>query len=62
MKNNTVIFDKPYSKEKIAEGLAVQRAVISGVCNMCKYLRQCENDDTFKFPKDAPCMTGKMSF
>ncbi|MBE6704230.1 MAG: hypothetical protein E7583_03115 [Ruminococcaceae bacterium] len=62
MKSNIVIFDKPDSAEKIAEGLAVRWAVISGICNMCKYLHQCENDDKFKFPKDALCMAKKSDF
>jgi len=53
---NIVIFDKPYSDEKIKEGLRIQQAVITGKCNKCGYLPRCETDSNFVFPKDAPCM------
>lgn len=59
MKSNVVIFDKPYSEDKIAEGRAVQWAVVSGYCNKCKYLQQCESDNNFEFPQNAPCMIKK---
>lgn len=62
MTDNVVIFDKPYSDEKIAEGRAIQWAVVSGACNWCKYLPQCEKDENFEFPPDAPCMLKKLEF
>lgn len=62
MKSNVVIFDKPYSEDKIAEGRAVQWAVVSGSCNKCKYLSQCESNNNFEFPKNAPCMIRKVEF
>lgn len=62
MKSNVVIFDKPYSAEKIAEGRAVQWAVVNGACNMCKHLQQCESDNKFEFPQNAPCMIKKVDF
>ena len=60
MKSNVVVFDKLYSGEKIAEGRAVQWAVLSGACNKCKYLSQCESDNNFEFPQNAPCMIKKI--
>lgn len=59
MKSNVVIFDKPYSENKIAEGRAIQWAVVNGICNECKHLRECENNSNFKFPHNAPCMIKK---
>lgn len=55
---NAVIFDKQYSQEKIKEALGVNMAVITGACNKCPYLRKCESDNTFIFPKDAYCRKG----
>ena len=62
MESNAVIFDKPYSAEKIAEGKAVQWAVFSGSCNKCKHLKQCVSDNSFVFPQNAPCMVKKAEF
>lgn len=59
MKSNIVIFDKPYSVNKIAEGRAVQWAIVNGVCNECKHLRECESNNNFKFPNNTPCMIKK---
>ena len=59
MSSNVVIFDKPYSDEKIAEGVAVQWAVVSGACNSCNHLQQCESNNNFKFPNNAPCTIKK---
>ena len=59
MKSNVVIFDKPYSEDKIAEGRAVQWAAVSGACNRCNHLQKCENDNNFEFPQNAPCMIKK---
>ena len=58
MSEHIVIFDKPYSPEKIAEGLAVHWAVITGACNSCKYLSACESDASDAWnslPQDAAC-------
>lgn len=59
--NNAVIFDKTYSPDKIDEGLAVNWALLSGACNKCKYLKQCESGNSI-FPEDAPCMKKKAEF
>lgn len=59
MDKDTVIFDKPYSKEKNAEGLGVNWALITGACNACKFLEQCSTDRDFEFPNYAPCMVKK---
>ena len=59
MSDNVVVFDKPYSKDKIAEGRAVQWAVVNGACDKCKYLPQCESNNNFVFPQNAPCMIKK---
>lgn len=39
--------------EKIAEAGAVSWAVWSSACNSCRYLPQCESDDSFRFPNPA---------
>lgn len=62
MSSNVVIFDKPYSDEKIAEGRAVQWAVVSRACNRCNHLQQCESNNNFEFPQNAPCMIKKAEF
>jgi len=59
MPNEMIIFDKPYTPEKIAEGRAIQWAVVSGACNKCKHKKQCENDSDFAFPQNTPCMKKK---
>ena len=59
MNNNVVMFDKLYSADEIAEGRAVQWAVITGACTKCKYLKTCANEIDFEFPKNAPCMEKK---
>lgn len=62
MPNSAVFFDKPYSADKIAEGRAIQWAIVSGACNKCDYYRKCEKDVFFKFPQNAPCMIKKTVF
>ncbi len=62
MLSNTVIFDKPYSADKVAEGRAVQWAVVSGACDKCDYLKKCETDNGFVFPKNSPCMIKKAEY
>lgn len=59
MKEIITIFDKQYPDEKNAEGLAISWAVNSGACDRCRWLVDCENDDSFRFPKEAPCMKKK---
>ena len=59
MTGYVTVFDKPYSDEKTAEGLAISWAVNTGACDRCRYLAQCEMDDSFVFPQDAPCMKKK---
>lgn len=59
MDKNIVMFDKPYSEDKTAEGLGVNWALITGACNACKFLEQCSTDSNFQFPNYAPCMAKK---
>ncbi len=58
----SVLFDKPYSADKIAEALAVQWAVVNGACDNCMYLENCASNKNFKFPQDALCMLKKGEF
>ncbi len=55
-------FDRPYSNEKQAEGIGIMLAVISGECDKCSCLKQCESDGTFKPADDMPCMIHKRAF
>lgn len=57
--SSVVVFDNPYSADKTAEGLAIQWAVMSGACNSCKNLYECESKSNFVFPKRAACMKKK---
>ncbi len=59
MPENTVVFDRAYSADKIGEGRAIQWAVMSGECEKCKNLYECEHNRRFKFPKRAACMKKK---
>lgn len=59
MKKIITIFDKQYSDEKTAEGLAISWALNTGACDRCEYLALCENDESFAFPNDSPCMKKK---
>ena len=56
---NVVIFDKPYSADKQAEGLAISEAVVNGWCNKCRLRYRCECDPDFVFQPDCPCMVRK---
>ncbi len=58
-KQNAVILDKPYSSDKVAEAIALAGAVMDGECAACAYLHQCESDQNFKYPDNAPCMIRK---
>lgn len=53
------IFDKPYSLEKQAEGMAVHQAVATGACNQCGCLKQCSTDEFFKPSIFAWCQKRK---
>lgn len=59
MGNNILIFGKAYIRDKQAEGVGVNWAVVSGACNACPYLARCESDRSFKFPEDAACIGKK---
>lgn len=56
---NVTIFDRPYPKEKQAEGIAISEAVATGKCNVCAYLQTCESDRAFVFPSLAWCQCRK---
>ena len=62
---DVLTFAEPYSQDKINEGRAVHWAVLSGACDSCKYLRDCENGGSNEwngFPQDAPCEVKRRSF
>lgn len=60
MKRTSItVFDKVYSKEKQAEGLAVSEAVAFGKCGECGFLKQCEDNRDFRFPVFAWCQQRK---
>ena len=59
MPEHVTLFDKPYSDEKIAEGLAVAKCVANRACVWCAWLLQCAEDEHFTFPEDAPCTKEK---
>ena len=58
MSEHYVVFDKPYPGEKTKEALAAHWAVVSGACEHCKYLRNCESGGKgwTVFQWNAPCM------
>jgi len=59
MNKHVVMFDKAYSPEETAEGLAVHWAAITGACSSCKHYGICTSDlgQLWKtMPHDAPCM------
>ena len=45
--------------EKLAEGMAIVYAAISGRCEKCSSYYECMSDEHFKFPFDAYCMKTK---
>ena len=53
------MFDRQYSPEKQAEGLAISQAIVYGHCDKCGFLSQCSTQDDFKFPVFAWCMQRK---
>lgn len=42
--------------KKLAEGMAVMGAILSGRCKKCPSYLECEQNEHFKFPSDAYCM------
>lgn len=54
-----VIFDQLYDDDTKAEGVAVISCVLTGLCDTCKYLKNCEEYDFNEPPTDAPCMQMK---
>lgn len=52
-----IIIEPDVPEDKRVEGLAVCKALYTGKCNICPYLKLCEkgfkNDE---FPRDAACM------
>ncbi len=50
------MFSPNMSKEDINFGLIIQEAILTGKCEKCKYLKECENNKDFKFPDDSWCM------
>jgi hypothetical protein len=54
--NHITMFNKPYSEDKIAEGLAISYAVQNGICHKCEYKFYCTSNHVFEFPENAPCM------
>ena len=59
---NTLIFDREYPPEKIAEGRAINWAVLSGACDNCGFIEECRTNRLFKFPDSAACMKKKKDF
>lgn len=56
---HVVIFDEAYPPEMLAEGLAVNEAVVLGKCDKCGFLMQCSSNDSFKPPVFAWCFRRK---
>lgn len=52
-------FDQEYPEEDMVEGIALLQAVVFGDCLKCPYYKQCNSDDTFRFPSNAACMERK---
>jgi len=53
------VFDRAYPPEVLAEGLAVNEAVVLGECDRCVFLKQCSSDSSFKPPVFAWCFRRK---
>jgi hypothetical protein len=53
---NIVLFDKPYPRDKMVQGLGVSYAVATGKCGKCEYLPECETNSSFVLPDNAACM------
>ena len=53
------VFDRAYPPDVLAEGLAVNEAVVFGECNRCPFLDRCSSDDNFSPPVFAWCYRRK---
>ncbi len=53
------IFDREYTMEQQAEGIAVSEAVVFGACDRCESLARCSTDVGFRPPADAWCVKRK---
>ena len=54
------MFDRQYTPEKQAEGLAISQAIVYGHCDKCGFLSQCSTQgEAFRFPVFAWCMRRK---
>lgn len=56
---HVTIFDKEYPIEKQAEGIAIQRAVAEGHCEVCGFINMCSSNENFKPPVFAWCFRAK---
>lgn len=56
IKEITTFANPNMSDEEIKFGLVIQKAILTGQCNECKYLTECENNPFFEFPKDSWCI------
>ena len=54
------MFDRQYTPEKQAEGLAISQAIVYVHCDMCGFLSQCSTQgEAFQFPVLALFMRRK---
>ena len=54
------MFDRQYTPEKQAEGLAISQAIVYEHCDKCGFLSQCSAQGAaFLFPVFAVCMSRK---
>lgn len=56
---HVTIFDKSYPKEKQAEAIAIQFAIVEGHCDKCGFLERCCTDSSFRPPVFAWCSQKK---
>lgn len=59
MNQHITMFDRAYTKEKQAEGIAISEAVAFGKCDDCGFLKECESNRNFQFPPTAWCQKRK---
>ena len=53
------VFDRAYPPETLAEGLAVNEAVVGGHCDKCAFLERCSSDSSYSPPVFAWCFRRK---
>lgn len=58
--NHITLFDGVYSTENQAEGISISEALANGECNDCKFLKECQSNENFKFHESAWCYQRKM--